>query len=130
MTDSRPTVLVIDDDADFVDLLASLIEVSGCRAVATTNSFAGLRLAHECSPSLILCDMSMPGLDGEKVLRMLHSDPELAEVPRVLMSGFGCPDLRSIPADAFIAKPINTQSLQRLLRAFTRCHVPAPATAS
>lgn len=116
----RPTVLVIDDDADFGELISVVIEDAGCRAIVALDGMFGLGLASEVSPALILCDNSMPGISGEDVLRLLHDDPALADVPRVLMSGFGCPDLRTVPADAFIAKPINTQSLRRLLRAFTR----------
>lgn len=115
-------MLVIDDDADFAEFIASIIEGADCRAVVATDGPAGLRLAQEFSPDLILCDLSMPGFGGEQVLRELQADPAMADVPRVLMSGYGCPDLRVIPADAFIAKPINTQSLRRLVRAFTRSH--------
>jgi CheY-like chemotaxis protein len=132
MSDARPTVLVIDDDADFTELLAALIEGTGCRAAVANNGFCGLRMAREVSPSLILCDFSMPGLDGEKVFKLLQADAAMADVPRVLMSGHGCPDLKIVPADAFIAKPINTHSLRRLLRAFTRSREPvhSPALAS
>jgi len=125
VNDTRPTVLVIDDDADFTALLTFIIEGVGCRAVVANNGFCGLRMARESVPSLILCDFAMPGLDGGKVFRLLQSDPVMVDVPRVLMSGHGCPDLSVIPADAFIAKPIDTQSLRRLLRAFTRSN-PAP----
>jgi len=110
---------VIDDDANFAELLAAIIEETGCRAIVALDGLFGLTLAGEISPSLILCDFSMPGLDGADIMRALHEDPKMAHVPRVLMSGHGCPDLRVIPADAFIAKPINTHSLKRLLRAFT-----------
>ena len=120
MQDSQSTVLVIDDDANFVEFIASIIEGADCRAVVATDGVTGLRLARECSPALILCDFSMPGFGGEEVLRRLQADPSMAAVPRVLMSGYGCPDLSVVPADAFIAKPINTQSLVRLVRAFTR----------
>jgi CheY-like chemotaxis protein len=120
MEQFRPTVLVIDDDADFAQLMALVIEGAGCRAIVALDGTFGLGLASEISPALILCDSNMPGLSGEDVLRQLQDDPALADVPRVLMSGFGCPDLRNIPADAFIAKPINTQSLRRLVRAFTQ----------
>ena len=122
----KPIVVVIDDDALFVEFIASIIEGEYCRAIVATDGLTGLLLARECRAALILCDYSMPGFDGGQVLQALHEDPKMASVPRVLMSGQGCPDLRSVPADAFIAKPINTQSLRRLVRAFTRSpHVPA-----
>lgn len=120
VSEYQPTVLIIDDDADFAALMAAIIEAAGCRAIVATDGLMGVGLAQETSPDLILCDLSMPGLDGAGVLQTLQADPAMADVPRVLMSGHGCPDLRAIPADAFIAKPIDTQSLQRLLRAFTR----------
>jgi CheY-like chemotaxis protein len=120
MADVQNIVLVIDDDAHFAELVASIIEGVDCRAVVATDGISGLRLAREFSPALILCDLMMPGITGAEVLRTLRADPAMADVPRVLMSGYGCPDLRTIPADAFIAKPINTQSLRRLVRAFTR----------
>lgn len=115
-----PIVIVIDDDADFVEFIASIIEGEDCRAVVATDGLSGLILAREVRPALILCDFSMPGFDGGEVLQAMQADPAMADVPRVLMSGHGCPDLRVIPADAFIAKPINTHSLRRLVRAFTR----------
>jgi len=127
VANGRPTVLVIDDDANFAELLAAIIEAAGCRPIVALDGLFGLTLAREVSPSLILCDFSMPGLDGGDIMRALHENPEMADVPRVLMSGHGCPDLRVIPADAFIAKPIDTHSLQRLLRAFTRAQ-PASVT--
>jgi sigma-B regulation protein RsbU (phosphoserine phosphatase) len=120
VSDLRPTVLVIDDDANFAELIAAVVEGADCRAVVATDGLVGVTLAREISPALILCDYSMPGLDGAEVMRALHADPAMADVPRVLMSGYGCPDLHVVPADAFIAKPIDTQSLRRLLRAF-RC---------
>lgn len=118
VTDARNTVLVIDDDANFATLIAAVVESCGCRAIIATNGRTGLGLAFECMPNLILCDLAMPDLGGDEVMRTLQQDPAMHDVPRVLMSGHGCPDLRAIPADAFIAKPIETQSLRRLLRAF------------
>lgn len=115
----QPIVIVIDDDADFVEFVGSIIERENCRAVVATDGLFGLTMARECHAALILCDYSMPGFGGREVMQALQDDPAMADVPRVLMSGYGCPDLRNIPADAFIAKPIDTQSLQRLVRAFT-----------
>ncbi|HWN96489.1 MAG TPA: response regulator [Methylomirabilota bacterium] len=123
--DGQPAVLVIDDCADFAYFVASIIESAGCRAIVATDGIEGLLLAQEFPLALVLCDLSMPVLDGAEVLRKLQDNPATAEVPRVLMSGHGCPDLSVIPADAFIAKPIQTQSLRRLVRAFTRPQIAA-----
>ena len=125
-------MLVIDDDANFLELVAAVVETAGCQAITATDGFSGMMLAVDARPALILCDFSMPDIDGGEVLRILQEDPYFGDVPRVLMSGYGCPDLQEIPADAFIAKPINTQSLRRLVRAFTRSRSnkgqsPAPA---
>jgi CheY-like chemotaxis protein len=127
VTPRQPIVLLIDDDPDFVEFIASIVEGADCRAVVATDGLSGLILARQVRPSLILCDYSMPGLDGGEVLKALQEDAEMAEVPRVVMSGHGCPDLKAVPADAFIAKPINTQSLVRLVRAFTRSHAARAA---
>jgi len=116
----QPIVIVIDDDAEFAEFVGSIIEGENCRAVVATDGLFGLVMARECRAALILCDFAMPGFGGGEVLRALQEDPAMADVPRVLMSGYGCPDLSTIPADAFIAKPINTQSLRRLVRAFTQ----------
>jgi sigma-B regulation protein RsbU (phosphoserine phosphatase) len=127
MSGNQPVVLVIDDDADFCALMATVIQSEDCQAVVATDGLSGLRLVREFSPDLVLCDYSMPDIDGAEVFRILQSDSEMEDVPRVLMSGHGCPDLRLIPADAFIAKPINTQSLRRLIRAFTRSRAASMA---
>ena len=125
MSRAENTVLVIDDDPVFVEFVAAIVEGAGCRAIIATNGMDGLRLAREFSPGLILCDLVMPGVGGDEVLQELRDDSTTMEIPRVLMSGHGCPDLRVIPADAFIAKPINTHSLRRLVRAFARPTEPA-----
>ena len=120
MLETAQKVIVIDDDAAFAYFVASIIHCSEYHGVVATDGAEGIRLARTLSPALIFCDLSMPGLGGVEVLRILQNDPITTDVPRILMSGFGCPDLRAIPADAFIAKPIDTQSLRRLVRAFTR----------
>jgi CheY-like chemotaxis protein len=115
---------VIDDDAAFAYFVASVIHGEDYRSVVATSGGEGLRIARTELPHLILCDLSMPGLGGVEVFRMLRDDPVTTHIPRVLMSGFGCPDLTVVPADAFIAKPIDTPAVRRLVQAFTRSRSP------
>lgn len=123
MANAPHTVLVIDDDVAFAYLMASIIDSAEYRAVIATEGIEGVRLAREIVPALVLCDLSMPGLGGVEVLRLLRDDPATAQVPRVLMSGYGCPNLQGVAADAFIAKPIKPDALRRLVRAFTKPRV-------
>jgi CheY-like chemotaxis protein len=120
LSKAAPVILVIDDDAAFAYFIGSIIHGAEFQSVVATAGGEGLRLARTLLPSLVLCDLSMPGLSGVEVFRMLRDDPLTTHIPRVLMSGYGCPDLRAVPADAFIAKPIDTQALKRLVRAFTK----------
>jgi CheY-like chemotaxis protein len=120
LLDSRKIVLVIDDDDDFGELVASIIESEHCSAVVASDGFEGMSLAQTLSPALILCDLAMPIFGGDEVMRKLQTDPDLSHIPRVLLSGYGCPDLRLVPANAFIAKPFNTEFLRRFVGGFTR----------
>ena len=120
MPDAAPVILVIDDDAAFAYFIGSIIHGAEYRSVVATTGGEGLKLARTLLPALVLCDLSMPGLSGVEVFRIMRDDPLTTHIPRVLMSGYGCPDLRAVPADAFIAKPIDTQALRRLVRAFTK----------
>ena len=120
MANAAKIVLVIDDDVSFAYLTASFIDCAEYRAVIATDGTEGVRLAREISPALVLCDLSMPGLGGVEVLRLLQDNPATADIPRVLMSGYACPSLRGVAADAFIAKPFKPESVRRLVRTFTR----------
>jgi len=120
MANAAKTVLVVDDDVSFAYLTASIIDCAEYRAVIATDGTEAVRMAREITPALVLCDLSMPGLGGVEVLRLLQDDPSTANIPRVLMSGYACPSLRGVAADAFIAKPFKPEALRRLVRAFTQ----------
>jgi CheY-like chemotaxis protein len=110
------TVLVIDDDPMLLDLLACTIDCADYQTTTTTDGTEGLRLARIISPALVLCDLTMPGLGGLEVLRMLRADPITAEVPLVLMTGAVSPDLGGMAADGFLAKPFDLDTVQQLVR--------------
>jgi CheY-like chemotaxis protein len=116
VTNSAPKVLVVEDDALLADLLATIIESADYQPIVAADAFDGVRLARTISPALVFCDMSMPGLTGEEVLQTLRADPSTADLPVVLMSGHDRPNLRSIGADAFLAKPFLADTVLNLLR--------------
>ncbi|MEE8312094.1 MAG: response regulator [Candidatus Binatia bacterium] len=79
-------VLVIDDNADSRDVVRRTLEADGHTVVMASAGEEGLILAREISPSLILLDVMMPGLDGWSVLRRLKADSDLRTIPVVMVT--------------------------------------------
>lgn len=86
-------VLVIDDDPDAVRLLKTRLEHTGRFTVMTASSGqAGLELARDMEPDLIVCDIYMPGMGGADVAAALAADDSLRDVPLLFLSALVKPD--------------------------------------
>jgi CheY-like chemotaxis protein/phosphoribosyl 1,2-cyclic phosphodiesterase len=85
----QPTILVADDDAEIVRLIATVLEGEGYRVVSARDGESALRLARLERPALVLLDWEMPGADGVEVTRTLRdaADPALRDVAVVLITG-------------------------------------------
>jgi DNA-binding response OmpR family regulator len=82
----RRTIVVVDDDAEMRELLRAVLESGGYRVAECGEPTEAVELVRREKPALILCDISMPGLDGYGVLRGLQSDPETACYPVVFLT--------------------------------------------
>jgi len=117
------TILIIDDEVSIVDLLVDIVEEKGHRAVSAADGAAGLTLAREVRPHLIISDVMMPLIDGYALLRALRSEPELAHTAVVLVSaGFprGGEPQTNPRADAYLRKPFDIAAVEALLDQLTR----------
>src|SRR5262249_17881456 len=111
-------VLIIDDEAPIVDLLADIVEERGHMVVRASNGISGLVLARVAHPDLIISDVMMPLLDGYALLRALRSEPELAHIAVLLVSaGFprGGQLQSNPPADAYLHKPFDITAVESIL---------------
>jgi len=88
-------LLIVDDDEAVIDYLhASLGE--GYDIVSTNAPENVLELARKTGPSLILCDIDMPGMDGGDISRELYDDAELREIPLLFLTNLVSPaDLKA-----------------------------------
>ena len=108
--DHGALILVIDDEPTQRMLSREALEQRGYRVEEAESGEAGLLLAQELKPALILLDVMMPGMDGFEVCRQIRSDPDLNRTPVVIVTALE--DLESIEtgfkagATDFIAKPI------------------------
>ncbi|HEV3256617.1 MAG TPA: PAS domain S-box protein, partial [Gemmataceae bacterium] len=80
------TVMVIDDDAGVRDFMTRFLTSEGLRVLTAADGEEGVRLAGLSRPALIFVDVMMPRMDGWAVLTALKADPELADVPVVMLT--------------------------------------------
>jgi CheY-like chemotaxis protein len=116
-----PLVLVIDDDLTARDLIGRTLERDGFRVVAVDNGEDGLRLASELRPMAITLDVIMPGTDGWSVLSALKADPELHEIPVVMVTMLDDERLgHSLGAAEFMTKPVDRERLSQVLARYKK----------
>jgi two-component system chemotaxis response regulator CheY len=114
------SILVVDDEEDLARGVEVLLRARGYRVRSTHDGAAGIRLAREERPDLILLDYELPEMDGLEVIDALRADPALAGIP-VLLTTASRISLDDVArADGFLAKPFQADLLyevvQRLLR--------------
>jgi CheY-like chemotaxis protein len=113
--ESRPTILVVEDDADISDVVATSLEDQGYEVVLAANGQEALDKLRDGSPTpdLILLDLMMPVMDGFEFREEQRSDPAIASIPVVLFSAHA--DLRNTAAqlDAveWLKKPVELATL-------------------
>jgi len=102
-------ILVIEDEAETRDNLVLLLEMEGFKALSAPNGRAGVELAKLELPDVILCDVSMPELDGYGVLEALRADEKTVSIPFIFLTARGDKkDLRTgmnLGADDYLTKP-------------------------
>jgi PAS domain S-box-containing protein len=121
------TVLVIEDDPGARDLLTRFLTKEGYRVETAAGGEAGLRLARELHPDVITLDVMMPGMDGWAVLSELKADPELADIPVVMLTIVDNKNLGyALGAADYLTKPIQRDRLLAILEKY--CPPSQPAT--
>lgn len=116
---ANPTIVMLDDNPLVLKLGRALLENEGCHVVVTTNwgEFGQAMIA--APPALILMDVNMPSISGNRLTQILKMNPKKAAIPVVLMSDMPDPALEQIAtqagADAWIRKPLTRDKLTMLL---------------
>lgn len=115
-TGTAGSALVIDDDPAARELLARMLVRDGFRVRVAASGEEGLELARAERPDAITLDVLMPGMDGWGVLQALKADPELRDIPVVMVT---LTDERSLGfalgAAAYLTKPIERTELSAVL---------------
>jgi len=114
------TILLIEDNAPLRKNLREMLSLEGYEVFAAGDGREGLRLAQEHKPSLILCDIMLPIMDGWEILASLRSDQGTAALPFIFLTAKGeLPDIRSgmnLGADDYLTKPVARADLLSAIR--------------
>lgn len=114
------TVLIIDDDSDFVRAIQALLESSGFSVRSAASGRDGLELAKTIEPDLILLDVMMSErTEGFFVLQEMRRIPALNQTPVIVLSSIYSdlpafrvdPEAGWLPANLFLAKPVEPKRL-------------------
>ncbi len=119
LSKGKNIALVIDDEASARDLLKRSLDKNGFQVRTASSGEEGLRLAKELHPSVITLDVLMPVMDGWAVLSALKAEPELADIPVIIITmvndkGMGF----TLGASEYLTKPVNRDQLRTILEKY------------
>ncbi|WP_455606508.1 substrate-binding domain-containing protein [Bacteroides sp.] len=115
----RPTVLVIDDNADIRHYVKTLL-AEEYQVLDAPEAATGIRLAMKYVPDVIVSDVMMPGMDGVECCRRLKTELQTCHIPVILLTACSLDEQRiqgyNGGADSYISKPFNSQLLLSRIR--------------
>lgn len=113
-------LLVIDDDKNILKLIERYLESLRFQVLTTDNPYTGISMAVKHNPSIIILDIFMPDLGGEKILKVLKSIDITSNIPIIILSANLSKDLLNSTykdgADAFLSKPFTRDDLLKNIR--------------
>ncbi len=131
---ARPTILIVDDDADVASLLEAALQHTHAYAVETAGDVrAALDVLASTLVALIVSDVRMPDIDGFEFFRLLRRQRRYRDIPVVFISAENATELRvdgfRLGVDDFVTKPIQVPEfvarIETVLRRASRARVAA-----
>lgn len=113
---SKKTVLIIEDEEDAAELFAEMMRVSGFRVIKTSKSAPAISMMTTDKPDIVLLDIMMPEVSGLDILRQMRRDPNLADIPVIMVTAKSMPaDIKNgmeAGASTYLTKPVGFQELK------------------
>jgi DNA-binding response OmpR family regulator len=114
------SILVIDDEDTLRERVMRMLTFEGFEVRGAADGRAGVELAWEYPPDLVICDLLMPGINGFGVCRVLRDDPRTADVPVIVLTALSSQSDRErthgLGANAYVTKPFRAPVLIAAVR--------------
>ena len=115
-------ILVVDDQEDNRRILRDLLTASGFEVIEAKTGEESVALAEAETPSLILMDIQLPGIDGYEATRQIKAKPALSATPLIVVTSYALSGDEAkafaAGADAYVSKPFSPRALLAKVREF------------
>lgn len=111
----KKKILIIDDEKDVVAELLLRLEAEGWEILAAYDGEEGLKKTRDQKPDLVLLDIVMPKLSGYQVCRKIKDDPEIKEIPVIMLTAKSDASTKftakDIGSEGYVTKPFDSEKL-------------------
>ena len=125
--DSKPTVLIVDDDNDALFTIGEFVKEMNCNTIFAHNGMECLLTLNHIEPDLIFLDIMMPQMDGFETIKRIRNEKRFENIPVVALTAYAMLDNKEvIEKNGFndlITKPINSQVLASKLKKYLKAKV-------
>jgi DNA-binding response OmpR family regulator len=124
MTSAPRKIIIVEDQPDVADLFEEMLSIDGYQVIKIHSSTGALSVIRAELPDVVLLDIMMPDVSGLEVLRFMHREPGLQQIPVVIVSAKTLPDdIRTgleEGATAYLTKPVDVGLLRRTVAGVIR----------
>jgi DNA-binding response OmpR family regulator len=116
MEKRKPRVVIIEDDEYSREAIEHLLKAEGCETRSAIGGVSGYCAARRFLPDVIVLDLNLPDIDGQRVLRKLRGNRVLGRVPIIVITGYSRDDIPagvSSSAEFCITKPASFEDVIR-----------------
>jgi CheY-like chemotaxis protein/anti-sigma regulatory factor (Ser/Thr protein kinase) len=118
---SAPRLLVVDDNVDAADAIATLLSLNAYDVATAHDPAEAMERAHALDPDVILLDIGLPGMTGYELAKKLHADPVARRAKLLAITGYGQPgdteQAREAGFDGYLVKPVDLEQLRARIEA-------------
>lgn len=119
-----PTILIIDDEPDILDLLSYNLKKEGFAVLTAKDGVSGKEAVRNSTPDLIILDLMLPGIDGLELCRIFKKEPQTAQIPIIMLTAKGQETDKitglETGADDYVTKPFSVREITARVKALLR----------
>jgi CheY-like chemotaxis protein len=127
-------ILIVDDETTYSYALCELLRADGFETEWASGAKQALECLQHSIPDLLLVDILLPDMNGLALIRLIREQPDLAQIPIIVISGRTMEDDRTqsmlAGADAFLSKPFSRDQLREAIHPFFPAMSPSPSVSS